>query len=132
MSERSKAQRAAENFELALSKLLAFIAQSGGSELEQAGVIQAFEFTFEVAWKAFQKTAEGLGTNTPSPKQSLAAAFRLGIIDDEETWLMMLEDRNLTSHTYNRAVAERIYTQVRMHYAARFEQSLVALKRLIS
>ena len=72
--------------------------------------IQRFEFTFETAWKAVQADAAAEGTECASPRDCFRTAFRMGIIDLNETsWLKMVEDRNRTSHTYDEAAAEEIY-----------------------
>ena len=59
------------NFETALSKLVSFCDQFDGSEIQRAGVIQAFEFTFEQCWKAIQKKAGTEGVTIASPKKSV-------------------------------------------------------------
>ena len=45
-------------------------------------------------------------------RDTLREAFRLGLIADGEAWMLMLQDRNLTSHTYNRATADAIASQI--------------------
>ena len=60
--------------------------------------IQRFEFTFETAWKAVQADAAAEGTECASPRDCFRTAFRMGIIDLNETsWLKMVEDRNRES-----------------------------------
>ena len=71
--------------------------------------IQRFEFCFELTWKVLKHFAEKEGLEVNSPKSALRAAFQLKWIQDDALWLQMLEDRNLTSHTYNEELAERIY-----------------------
>lgn len=74
-----------------------------------AGVIQNFEFTFELAWKAMQRYLKLRGVETGSPNQVLRAAAKEGLILDLELWLNFLKSRNLTVHTYNEDVAEEVY-----------------------
>lgn len=102
------------NFGLALKKLELFLKEPISNERDMAGIIQAFEYTFEQCWKACQKIAALEGITAKSPKQSLEAAFQLSLIkqQDETVWLRMLEDRNLTSHTYNEKIAEEVVKRI--------------------
>jgi nucleotidyltransferase substrate binding protein (TIGR01987 family) len=84
--------------------------------------IQRFEFSFELAWRAIQDRAREVGLDCRSPKGCLKLAFQQGWIDEEGAWLAMLDDRNLTSHTYNESTAVEIYKRLRSH--------LTALRRL--
>jgi nucleotidyltransferase substrate binding protein (TIGR01987 family) len=64
------------------------------------GTIQRVEFTFELFWKTVRRLLAQQGVETNSPKAVLQHAYRLGWLDDEQRWLKLLEDRDLTSHTY--------------------------------
>ncbi len=110
--------QAVENFGKALSKLQEFAAMPVANDRDRAGIIQAFEFTFEQCWKAFQQIAAAQGLAAASPRQSLQAAAQLGLIDaaDEATWLAMLHDRNMTSHLYREEVAVEIADRVVHRY----------------
>ncbi len=111
-----------ENFEAALSKLVEFQKLYDGSEIHRAGVIQAFEFTFEQCWKAIQKKAGLEGLSLASPKKSIEWAMTNGWIPTakEGTWLEMMNDRNLTSHTYRDQTAQEVATRVLDTYVAEF------------
>jgi len=85
------------------------------SDIVRDSAIQRFEFTFELAWKALQLYLENQGLESGSPRQAIKNAFQQGIFRDEqetEAWLKMLEDRNLTSHTYQEKLAEDIYSRI--------------------
>lgn len=73
------------------------------NQLEREGVIQRFEFTFELAWNLLKDRLEydGITITTATPRQVIRQAFSAKLIDDCETWLDMLTDRNLMSHTYD-------------------------------
>ena len=103
-----------DNFGKALSKLREFTAMPIVDDRDRAGVIQAFEFTFEQCWKVFQQVALGEGIVCASPRQALQAALQLKLIDaaDEQVWLDMLHDRNMTSHLYQEALALEISQRV--------------------
>ena len=71
---------------------------------------------------------EESGLEAFSPRDSLRAAFQVGVIQDSPEWFRMLEDRNLTSHTYNEATAETIYAHL-LNYAGLMHLALEELTR---
>jgi len=71
--------------------------------------IKRFEFTVELAWKCVQKFLREQEVVCRSPKECLKEAFKFGLVEDDPRWLEMMEDRNLTVHTYNEATAEEVY-----------------------
>ena len=118
-----------ENCEKAFRKLTSFLAEPQNSEINQAGVIQAFEYNFEVFWKAFKQIAVEQGVaDTQLPRQALIAAFHLKLIEDQTIWVQMMKDRNNTSHTYNEEIALEIYERIKTQYASEFEMALMNMK----
>lgn len=105
------------SFETALKRLRAALDQPK-TEWTRDAAIQRFEFTFELGWKAIRRVARDEGIDCPSPRQALKEAVRLGWIADDAQWLTMLNDRNHTSHTYNEATAEEIFSRLSAHHAA--------------
>jgi nucleotidyltransferase substrate binding protein (TIGR01987 family) len=81
------------------------------------GTIQRFEFTFELFWKVLQRLLARDGIEANSPRAVLQQSYRVRWLDDEPKWLKVLEDRNLTSHTYREGLALAIYHRVPQHYA---------------
>ena len=119
-----------DNLDRALSKLKEFAQEGELREVERAGVIQAFEFSFELFWKTFKKIADDRGYRAGSPKTSLQMAFQEGIIEHEKIWLDMLEDRNRSVHSYNEATAQAILDNIRGGYIDAFDLCLERLKVL--
>lgn len=75
-------------------------------------MIKAFEYTFELAWSTLRDLLRSQGnTSLLGSRDTLREAFRLGLIDAGETWMQMIQDRNLTSHSTNRATADAIAAQ---------------------
>lgn len=74
--------------------------------------IQRFEFTVELAWKSIQKFLKAQQISCRSPKEYLQKGFEFGLIEDDPLWIDMMEDRNLTSHTYQEATAEKVYERL--------------------
>lgn len=120
---------AGHNAERAIAKLEQFLASATESEIEQAGVVQAFEFSFEACWKFFQRLALTEGLSAATPRSALGAALKMGIINDEALWLAMLEARNLTSHIYNEALAATIYANVRSRFGPALIAAIATAKR---
>ena len=116
------------SFEQAILRLTEVLASPAKSNLEKAGCIQYFEFSFELAWKSVKVIAEiqGLGECT-SPKASLKQAFASHWIDDEDIWLDMLATRNRMSHTYNAEDALKVYDCLQK-YAYEMKKLLDVLK----
>ena len=110
--------RSLDNAQRALEQLRAYLAEPVVTDCDRAGVIQAFEFTFECVWRLLKHVAEAHGLTAPSPKRAFSVALRLGLIQDEKLWLAMLHARNLTSHVYNPAVAVEIFDAVSQRYAS--------------
>lgn len=83
------------------------------SELEEQGLIQAFEFTHELAWNIMKDYFEYQGnTSITGSRDATREAFRRTLITDGEGWMEMIQSRNKTSHTYNREVADEISAKV--------------------
>lgn len=117
-----------KNLTRATGELRDFLTIKKPSKVERAGIIQAFEFCYELFWKTFQKQAASDGLIVGSPKQAIKAAFSMALISDEVLWLKMINDRNLTVHTYNENLSIEIYERVRDLYAKEFDRCLQALK----
>lgn len=97
----------------ALVRLEEALQRPVADDLLRAGCIQFFEFTFELAWKTLKAYAEDAGLNdVGSPRSALRQAFKQGWIDQEETWLAMLDARNRMAHTYEASEALAIYGQL--------------------
>ena len=80
--------------------------------------IQRFEFCFELAWKLMKVVLDYEGIEVSSPRSSIREGWKLGMINDAETWLDMQEKRNLSTHTYNEATALEVYELIKSKYAA--------------
>lgn len=96
-------------------------------------VIQRFEFVFELVWKTLQVYLQHHGLECGSPRATLKKAFAEGLIpspEEADVWLQMLEDRNLTSHAYDEAVARRIYDRVIRQYAALLNEMSSRIEQL--
>lgn len=109
-----------ENFSKALNRLKEALKEKE-SPLSIDGTIQRFEFTFEMAWKVLKKFLYYDGIDTKSVRECIKKAYQTDYIDNEEVWLSILEDRNLTSHIYNENQAKTIYDRIISKYIKEFE-----------
>ncbi len=120
------AKKGLENFASTVKSLKSFLAEPIRSERDKAGIIQAFEFTFEQCWKALQQEATRQGSKVGSPKGAFSFAMDIGLIpsDEEKIWLEMLEDWNLTSHTYKKELADQVLSRIKGQYLSAYESIL--------
>jgi nucleotidyltransferase substrate binding protein (TIGR01987 family) len=93
------------------------------SELEQQGLIQAFEFTHELAWNVLKDYLEGTGiSGIIGSKGATREAFKNGLLVDGESWMEMIKAHNLSSHTYNQDTADEVVTNILSRFYPAFEQ----------
>lgn len=114
------------NYRKALARLNEAIALSeerGLSELEQQGLIQGFEFTFDMAWKSLRDfiVERGFEGEREKPIRVIVDAAARGIVD-EKMWRKMYEARNKTSHSYDEEIADDIAENIVDEYQALFIQ----------
>ena len=120
-----------DNFKRSLSQLdnaMALIAERELSHLEKQGVIQAFEYNYELAWNVLKDFYESQGEQgIQGSRDAIRTAFRRGLVVNGEVWMKMIKSRALTSHTYNEEVTKEILQDIIDQYYAEF----VALKKTL-
>lgn len=107
-------QEILKDLESATSKLVE-ITSLEKTDIIRDATIQRFEFIFELFWKTCKKILSYEGDPSTSPRNTFAKAYQYGLIDDEKEFLLMLDDRNKTSHVYNAEMSEQIYQNILMH-----------------
>ncbi|MFN3871648.1 MAG: nucleotidyltransferase substrate binding protein [Ignavibacterium sp.] len=121
-----------EKFRKALNRLNEGV-KKAKDRLDNDGVIQRFEFTFELMWKTLRLFLLSEGIITNSPREALKEAFRFGLISDEECFIDMLEDRNQTSHIYSEEISKSILNRIKKNYLPVLKKLSVELnKRIIT
>ena len=104
--------------------------QENPAQIIRDGVIQRFEFTCELAWKTTHEFLLNQGfTELNSPKATMRKAFSYGLINDEQAWIALLNARNQTSHLYDDATAQEIYSQIESEFVSLFDNLIEQLKR---
>jgi nucleotidyltransferase substrate binding protein (TIGR01987 family) len=82
-------------------------------DLEKQGVIQGFEFTFELAWNVMKDYLEEQGINDIiGSKNAIRQAFNKGLIEDGEIWMDMVNGRNISSHSYDEEMSEKLINNI--------------------
>jgi nucleotidyltransferase substrate binding protein (TIGR01987 family) len=109
------------NYIKALNQLQKFIDKGDLNELEEQGLIQAFEFTHELAWNVMKDYFEYQGnTSITGSRDATREAFQRNLIENGSQWMEMIKSRNQSSHTYNEITAHEIREQVFNFYYTLF------------
>lgn len=95
----------------ALAQLKAGVAEMK-NDLDRDGVIQRFEYTFELAWKVIQQYAMEEGLEVASPREAFRTAADLGLIKEPAPWFEFLKDRNRTTHLYDEKEAKDVISHL--------------------
>jgi len=91
------------------------------SDLEERGLIQSFEFTFELSWKLLKDYLLSKGfSDIHGSRDTFRLAFSDELITNGKLWMEMIDDRNRTAHTYDEAVADEIRAFVVSDYILAF------------
>ena len=111
-----------ENFSRAFSRLENALEseRESLSELEQEGVIQRFEYTYELAWKLLRDRLkfDGIALPAETPRHVIKAAFTAKLIDDGDAWVDMMNSRNEMSHEYDADKFEETVDKIHFRYLA--------------
>jgi nucleotidyltransferase substrate binding protein (TIGR01987 family) len=94
------------------------------SQLEREGIIQRFEYTWELAWRTISDFLgfEGIVVSPVTPRAVIRAAFEAGVVSRGTDWMSALDDRNKMSHTYNFKAFENVIEQIQANYLSLFEE----------
>lgn len=123
-----------DNYKKALMQLQDAVALAGQrklSGLERQGLVQAFEFTHELAWNTLKDFLEERGqARLYGSRDATRAAFAAGLLADGELWMRMIASRNQTTHTYNEETVEDICGAIIGDYAPAFHGLHESLSKL--
>ena len=116
MSEDIRWKQRLSNYKKAAGQLTEFIEKGELNKFEIQGLIQCFEYTFELAWKTMKDYLEEEGFEIKSPRNAIQQAFQIQLIADGHVWVDALEKRNLMTHTYNEEIAKEAERLIRNEY----------------
>jgi nucleotidyltransferase substrate binding protein (TIGR01987 family) len=115
-----------QNFSRALRRLQDALKEGAEAlnELEQEGVIQRFEYTFDLAWNTLKDRLEhdGIVLSPVTPRAVIRRAFQAKLISEGERWIDMLADRNRMSHTYDSDTFDAIIKEIEERYLDRLAE----------
>jgi nucleotidyltransferase substrate binding protein (TIGR01987 family) len=118
------------NYKNAFARLNDYANRQNLSDLENQGLIKAFEYTYELAWKTLQDLLKHKGYDSIlGPKPVIEKCFELGYIAKGKDWVKMHKSRNLTSHIYNEDIAKDISIDIRNTYVDLFFELKEKLKK---
>ncbi|MGO5094034.1 nucleotidyltransferase substrate binding protein [Clostridium sp. LCP25S3_F10] len=121
-----------EDFKKAFKKLKESTDLKVENDIVIDGVIQRFEFTFEQSWKLMKLYLEYEGIEeAKSPRSTIRAAFKYGIIEDGDAWISMMIDRNKTSHVYDESTAIEIYNSIKSNHVNLLEKLLNKMEEIL-
>ena len=128
-------QQRFQNYSIALRQLESAVQlaeQKSLSDLEKQGMIQAFEFTHELAWNVIKDYFEFQGNpSIAGSRDASREAFQKGLIVDGNIWMEMIKSRNQTSHAYNKKIANEIVDKIQKNYFPAFIELENKMKNLL-
>ena len=91
------------------------------NDILKQGLIQSFEYTYELAWNVMRDYAEYQGNpNIPGSRTTIREALQMGLITEGKIWMDMIESRIRTTHTYNEETANEIFKKILEDYHPAF------------
>ncbi|MDR2391760.1 MAG: nucleotidyltransferase substrate binding protein [Planctomycetota bacterium] len=130
-SDEVRWQQRLENFRKALTQLDEACEKESYTDLERAGLVQMFQFTFELAWKTLKDLLFYEGYDIKTPREVIRKSFEVEYLDesDTETFLDGLEKRNLLSHTYEEQIAAEAVRLIKGSYVQMLRRVFATLER---
>lgn len=121
-----------EFYSRAFGQLKSAVVQKEYSELERAGLIQIFEYTFELGWKLVRDYCQESGYVSNSPRESIQNAVMAGLISESDgyEWIDAMKQRNLLSHTYDEQRSLDAEALIKQRYFVIIERLYETLKLL--
>lgn len=103
------------------------------SDLEKQGLIQGFEYTHELAWKVMRDYFIGKGEiRIHGSRDATRLAFKYELIIEGEIWMEMIDDGNLSSHTFKEDVMEKIIENVLESYIYEFQKFNMVMEKILN
>lgn len=122
-------QQRFSNLKKAFAQLKKFIEKTDLNEMEKQGLIQAFEYTYELSWNTIKDYYEYQGeTGIQGSRDAFRLAIKRGLVKEDELWMDMIQSRQKTAHTYNEKTANEIATRVVNDYFSLFEDLINSLQ----
>ncbi|MBI2605549.1 MAG: nucleotidyltransferase substrate binding protein [Deltaproteobacteria bacterium] len=111
------------NLSKALCSLEKALATPPSEDRDYAGIIQNFEFVYELTWKTLKLILEKEGIEAPFPRVVFEEAFKRNILEGNEIWKNIIESRNLSAHTYDQNLAKNLVERITKEYQPVFRKT---------
>ncbi|EYE87530.1 nucleotidyltransferase [Fervidicella metallireducens AeB] len=131
MSEDIRWKQRFSNYKKAAIQLTEFIEKDELNKFEVQGLIQCFEYTFELAWKTMKDFLEQEGFEVKSPRNAIQTAFQIQLITNGHVWIDALQKRNLMAHTYDEDIAKEAEHLIKHNYYPVIKELLLKLEDMI-
>ena len=121
MKDKKLSERCMDYFN-ALKRLQEALTKDISDDIIIDGIIQRYEFTFELSWKVMKLYLEDQGVldEALAPRSTIKVAFKNKVIDNGDIWIEMMLDRNRTSHVYDENTAIEIVSKIKDAYIQEF------------
>jgi nucleotidyltransferase substrate binding protein (TIGR01987 family) len=118
---RERVKRTFLDFEKAFNNLKSAV-EKAVDDLDIDGTIKRFELCYELSWKTIKLYLEDLGIICKSPRDCFKQAKINNLIEDEVTWIEMIETRNQLVHEYSSDFSREIFEKIKSDYVMILEE----------
>jgi nucleotidyltransferase substrate binding protein (TIGR01987 family) len=120
----AKTAQSIQNLKKAMKSLEKATATPPVEDRDYAGIIQNFEFVYELTWKSLKRILESEGIEASFPRIVFEESFKRGLIEGNEVWKLIIEARNLSVHTYDEALAKKLCGQIMKDFLPIFQKTV--------
>ena len=124
----NRLEQSKQNLERALKSLEQALSSPPVEDRDYAGIIQNFEFVYELMWKTLKLILEARKIEASFPRVVFEEAFKQGLLEGNEIWVDMIEGRNLSTHTYDLKLAKKLYQAIRSRYFEIFQKTFEKIR----
>ena len=117
-----------DDYKNALKRLHEALSIENPNDLIMDAIIKRYEFTIELAWKVLKDYAETKSVYPRNPRDSIKEAFVIGVIDNGDDWIDMLDSRNITSHLYDEEESRMVYHNIKDKYIILLDKLNIVLE----
>ena len=123
-------QQRLSSFASAAIQLTEFIEKPELNKFEVQGLIQCFEYTFELAWKAMKDYLEAQGFEVKSPRNAIQTAFSIQLIKDGHVWLDALEKRDLMACSFDKGIIDQAKELILQKYYPVLKELQISMEKI--
>ena len=127
----TKIERSFQNLDRAVQALVRAVSTPPTEERDFAGIIQSFEFSYELTWKTLKLVLEENGVEAPFPRIAFEEAFKRKMIAGNAVWKEIADARNLTSHTYDQNLARLLCKTISEKFITVFTQTVETIRPFV-